>query len=79
MAEDLAQEAFVALSSQFEQVDNSGAFIHRAVINQARTWQRNERRSTLKLLRVSRDLGPLDPRDTQSCSTSWGPCPTGSA
>ena len=44
VAEDLAQEAFVSLYRGFEQIDNPRGFVHRAIVNQARAWQRNERR-----------------------------------
>jgi DNA-directed RNA polymerase specialized sigma24 family protein len=65
VAEDLAQEAFVALSRRFEEIDNPRGFVHRVVVNQARTWQRDERRHTLKLARLSREYGPLTPPDVE--------------
>jgi DNA-directed RNA polymerase specialized sigma24 family protein len=43
VAEDLAQEAFVALSRRFEEIDNPRGFVHRVVVNQARTWQAHGR------------------------------------
>jgi DNA-directed RNA polymerase specialized sigma24 family protein len=64
VAEDLVQEAFIALSRQFDQIQDPAAFLHRVLINQARTWQRNERRNTLKLVRAGHSLGPLSPTDT---------------
>ena len=65
VAEDLAQEAFVALSLRFEQIDNPRGFVHRVVVNQARNWQRDQRRQTLKLARLSREYGPLTPPDVE--------------
>lgn len=53
VAEDLAQEAFLSLSRQYERVENPGGFVHRAVVNQSRTWQRNERRHALKVVRAA--------------------------
>jgi RNA polymerase sigma factor (sigma-70 family) len=64
-AEDLAQEAFVALSRCFDEVDNPRGFVHRVVINQARTWQRNEHRNRLKVLRASQERGTLSAADAE--------------
>jgi RNA polymerase sigma factor (sigma-70 family) len=64
-AEDLAQEAFIALSSRFKEVENPSAFLHRVLINQARTWQRNEHRNKLKLIRAGQDVRPLLAADAQ--------------
>lgn len=63
VAEDVAQEAFVALHRRFEQIDNPRGFVHQVVVNQARTWQRNERRHTIKVARLSREYRPLAPPD----------------
>ena len=63
VAEDLAQEAFVSLYRGFEQIDNPRGFVHRAIVNQARAWQRNERRRALKAVRLSREYGALTPAD----------------
>lgn len=63
VAEDLAQEAFIALARQFDLIEDPAAFLHRVLVNQARTWQRNEHRNALKLVRASHDLGPLSPAD----------------
>lgn len=62
-AEDLAQEAFIALSRCFDEVHNPRGFLHRVLINQARTWQRNEHRNKLKLIRVAHERGPLSAAD----------------
>ncbi len=64
-AEDLAQEAFIALSRCFSEVRNPQGFLHRVLINQARTWQRNERRNKLKLLRVAHERGALSASDAE--------------
>jgi RNA polymerase sigma factor (sigma-70 family) len=37
--------------------------VHRAIVNQARAWQRNERRRALKAVRLSRESGALTPAD----------------
>ena len=63
VAEDLAQEAFVSLYRGFGQIDNPRGFVHRAIVNQARAWQRNEHRRALKAVRLSREYGPLTPAD----------------
>ncbi len=63
VAEDLAQEAFVSLYRGFEQIDNPRGFVHRAIVNQARAWQRNERRRALKAVRLRREYDTLTPAD----------------
>jgi len=63
VAEDLAQEAFVSLYRGFEQIDNPRGFVHRAIVNQARAWQRNEHRRALKAVRLSREYDALTPAD----------------
>jgi RNA polymerase sigma factor (sigma-70 family) len=63
VAEDLAQEAFVSLYRGFGQIDNPRGFVHRAIVNQARAWQRNERRRALKAIRLSRECGALTSAD----------------
>jgi hypothetical protein len=64
VAEDLAQEAFIALARKYEQVDNPAGFVHRVVVNQARTWHRNERRNAVKVHRAATDgVAALPPGD----------------
>jgi RNA polymerase sigma factor (sigma-70 family) len=64
-AEDVAQEAFIALSRCFDEVRNPRGFLHRVLINQARTWQRNEHRNKLKLVRVAHERGALSASDAE--------------
>lgn len=65
VAEDLAQEAFVSLYRAFEQVESPLGFVHRAIVNLARAWQRDERRHMLKAVRLSQSSGPLTPADAE--------------
>jgi RNA polymerase sigma factor (sigma-70 family) len=65
IAEDVAQEAFVALYRKYPQVENPRGFVHRTIVNRARGWQRDERRNALKVVRLSQDYGALSPPDAE--------------
>ena len=65
IAEDLAQEAFVSLYRSRAQIENPRGFVHRSIVNQARGWQRDERRHALKVVRLSQDYGSLSPPDAE--------------
>jgi RNA polymerase sigma factor (sigma-70 family) len=63
VADDLAQDAFIALRASFDSVVSPRSFVNGAIVNRARTWHRDERRHRLKLVEVGgNDLG-LDPAD----------------
>jgi DNA-directed RNA polymerase specialized sigma24 family protein len=65
VADDITQEAFMALVQRFDTVDNPSGFVHRAVVNQARTWYRNERRNALKASRAGGELLVLPAGDAE--------------
>jgi RNA polymerase sigma-70 factor (sigma-E family) len=42
-AEDVVQEAFVALYRRFDEIDHPAAYLNRSIVYQCRTWTRRER------------------------------------
>jgi DNA-directed RNA polymerase specialized sigma24 family protein len=48
-AEDLVREAFLALYQQYGHVENPSGFVHRAIVNRARTLHRDTRRKVVVL------------------------------
>ncbi len=44
VAEDVVHDAMAAVYARFARVEVPGAYLRRAVVNSARTWQRDERR-----------------------------------
>src|SRR5689334_1012309 len=62
-AEDLAQEAFIALNARWSEIDNPRGFVHRVVVNRSRSWQRDERRRRAKVARLHHDQSLLSPSD----------------
>jgi RNA polymerase sigma factor (sigma-70 family) len=63
VAEDLAQDAFIALRSQFDEVRSPSAWINRAIVNRAHTWQRDQQRHRRRLDAVIFDQPALDSTD----------------
>ena len=57
VAEELAQEAFLRLHSQFDDVVNPGGFLRTAVVRLAISWRRRDAREQLHLATVD-DPGP---------------------
>lgn len=57
VAEELAQEAFVRLHSQFASVVNPGGFLRTAVVRLAISWRRRDAREQLHLATAD-DPGP---------------------
>jgi RNA polymerase sigma factor (sigma-70 family) len=43
-AEDVVQDAMSGVYRSFERVESAGGYLRRAVVNRARSWQRDERR-----------------------------------
>lgn len=62
-AEDLAQEAFVALSPRWDEIDNPRGFVHQVIVNRSRSWRRDERRHRAKAARFEYDQKSLSPAD----------------
>lgn len=62
-AEDLAQEAFVALCPRWEEIDNPRGFVNRVVVNRSRSWRRDERRHRAKAARFEYDQKSLSSAD----------------
>jgi RNA polymerase sigma factor (sigma-70 family) len=54
-AEDIAQEAFIGVQRQFAYLDRPARYLNAAIVNRAKTWQRDERRSRLKLARLGKE------------------------
>lgn len=52
LAEDLAQEAFLSAHRRFEDVSDPILYVHRALINRAKTWKRDEFHRRLKVARL---------------------------
>lgn len=63
-AEDVVHDAMTAVYRSYERIDRPAAYLRRAVINGARTWQRDERRQRerveLVLDRLPAALGRSD-------------------
>jgi RNA polymerase sigma factor (sigma-70 family) len=63
VAEDLAQDAFIALRGEFDQVRSPAAWVNRAIVNRARTWHRDHERHRRRLQAVVSDRPPLEDAD----------------
>lgn len=51
IAEDIAQEAFIRLRPEFEQLDNPGGYLRTTVVNLCRNHHRRTTRESLRLAR----------------------------
>lgn len=63
VAEDLAQDAFISLRSQFDEVQSPVAWLNRAIVNRARTWHRDQQRHRRKLAAVESEQPSLEAAD----------------
>ncbi len=63
VAEDLAQDAFLALQGQFHEVSSPRAWINRAIVNRAHTWHRDESRHEQRLKTMQIDQPGFDHAD----------------
>lgn len=63
VAEDLAQDAFISLRSQFDDVRSPVAWLNRAIVNRARTWHRDQERHRRKLAAVDHEQPNLEAAD----------------
>jgi RNA polymerase sigma factor (sigma-70 family) len=59
VAEDVVQDAMAGLYGRFADVDAPDAYLRRAVVNLARTWQRDERRRRERVAKLERERPAL--------------------
>lgn len=59
VAEDVVQDAMAGLYGRFANVDAPQAYLRRAVVNLAKTWQRDERRRRERVVMLERERRPV--------------------
>ncbi|MGH3631081.1 MAG: sigma-70 family RNA polymerase sigma factor [Sciscionella sp.] len=62
-AEDVVQDAMTGVYRLFERLDAPGAYLHRAVVNGARSRSRDERRQRERVARLEREGAAVDVDD----------------
>ncbi len=64
-AEDVVQDAMSGVYSSFEQVESATGYLRRAVVNRARSWQRDERRQRDRLTLLAHERPGIDTVDRE--------------
>lgn len=62
-AEDVVQDAMTGVYRSFDQLQSPDAYLHRAVVNRARSRSRDERRQQERVARLVREHAAIDPDD----------------
>lgn len=62
-AEDVVQDAMAGIYRRFSRIDAPDAYLRRAVVNLAQTWQRNERRQRDRISMLERERPVLEAAD----------------
>ncbi len=62
-AEDVVQDAMSGVYRSFERVDSAGGYLRRAVVNRARSWQRDERRQRDRVTLLAHQRAGIDTVD----------------
>jgi DNA-directed RNA polymerase specialized sigma24 family protein len=62
-AEDVVQDAMTGVYRLFDQLQSPGAYLHRAVVNRARSRSRDERRQQERVARLIHEHAATDPDD----------------
>jgi RNA polymerase sigma-70 factor (sigma-E family) len=62
-AEDVVQDAMAGIYRRFARIDAPDAYLRRAVVNLARTWQRDERRRRDRVSMLERERPVLEAAD----------------
>jgi RNA polymerase sigma factor (sigma-70 family) len=65
VAEDVAQDAMAGLYRRFANIHAPDAYLRRAVVNLARTWERNERRQRERVVMLERGRPVLAAGDAE--------------
>jgi RNA polymerase sigma-70 factor (sigma-E family) len=72
VAEDVVHDAMAAVYGRFAGVDAPGAYLRRAVVNAARSWQRDERRRRERITLLTERLPALDCGDEELVAAVGG-------
>jgi len=64
-AEDVVQDAMAGLYRRFARIDAPDAYLRRAVVNLARSWQRDERRQRDRVSMLERERPLLEAADAE--------------
>jgi RNA polymerase sigma factor (sigma-70 family) len=62
-AEDVVQDAMSGVYRSFERVESAGGYLRRAVVNRARSWQRDERRQRDRVTLLAHQRSGIDTLD----------------
>lgn len=64
-AEDVVQDAMSGVYRSFERIESAGGYLRRAVVNRARSWQRDERRQRDRLTLLAHQRSGIDTVDRE--------------